>query len=363
MTMIKAIARVVSLSFLFASVVEAAPRYVLRDLGGTGAQMTWVSGLSSSGVVVGNAVANGTVPGRGFVATTSGRRTLLGPAATIATTALAINASGQVVGSTLNKAARWDSGSVTLLDTPSGRQSRATAINNHGDVVGQIYSRSSASEAARWGSLGLTTLPGLAATGESVATDINDGGQIVGSAATSSAQTHAVLWQNGIAADLGTLGGSQSVATAINDSGNVVGFSTLAGETVTHGFLWDGVAMLDLASPAGNSRAWSVNNRGQVVGDFFAPSGRQHALLWEDNLATDLNSLVDNLPLGWLLATAQGINDRGQIAVIALNERLQLNAALLTPVPLPMPLVLMSSALLLLGFFARRASPSMTLPV
>lgn len=71
----------------------------------------------------------------------------------------------------------------------------------------------------------LGTLPG---GNTSRATDINDAGNIVGSSETLSGETHAFFLSGGIMSDIGTLpGGDTSRANGINDHNQVVGRANL----------------------------------------------------------------------------------------------------------------------------------------
>lgn len=136
--------------------------------------------------------------------------------------------------------------------------------------------------------------------------------------------------------DLGSLGGPDafSEAFAINAAGVVVGRSTIAGGQ-QRAFRWRGV-MEELGTVAGLpfSRANGINSAGIIVGtasQFQGFSGR--ASVWRNGRITDLNSVIPS-GSGWLLTSAEGINDRGQIVGFGTVQG-QTRAFLLTPYPAP----------------------------
>jgi hypothetical protein len=188
------------------------------------------------------------------------------------------------------------------------------------------------------------------------------------------------MWMaDGQVVDLGSLGDGNrfSQAFGINDSNIVVGSSS-TGQTVgqligtgsttsiARGFVWSSGVMTEL-SPfnlygPGNtysntnyhSVAMDVNVAGLVVGNSQRISGSAAvATLWENGIAIDLNSRLGQ-GSGWILRSAEGINDAGDIVGYGTFNG-QTRAFLLSPVPEPMPIALLLAGSALLGWQRVRA--------
>jgi probable HAF family extracellular repeat protein len=89
------------------------------------------------------------------------------------------------------------------------------------------------------------------------------------------------------------------------------------------------------------------NASGQVVGEAQTTGdAAEHAFLYDGVTMTDLNSLIDPIS-GWTLTESSAINDGGQIVG---NGTIggQTHAFLLTPVPEPTSLTLLTAGGLLL---------------
>src|SRR5437667_78693 len=128
----------------------------------------------------------------------------------------------------------------------------------------------------------LGTLPG---DESSRATAINDAGQIVGISGTCSDPTHAFLWADGVMTDLGSLPGTvRTYPSDINNAGQIVGTGRDASWN-PYAFLWEDGVMTAL----GNFSAASINDVGQIVGWVWTSSG-SHPALWENNILTDLGT-------------------------------------------------------------------------
>lgn len=221
------------------------------------------------------------------------------------------------------------------------------------------------------------------------ATGINDAGQVSGSAEaleivvidgvpTVLPVPRAFIWDaiDGMR-DLGTLGGNFSRGTAINYQGEVVGWSSLLDGT-ERAFVWNSVdGMLPIISTAGETRAFSINDHGEVVGIDFAVGG----FLWDAMTGlvslgniwpTDINNAgqivglngmiwdaenglrsIDDLlpPLNeWTISSLSAINDQGQIAGTAFNTADgRFRGILLTPIPEPNAITLWCMGSLALG--------------
>jgi len=60
--------------------------------------------------------------------------------------------------------------------------------------------------------------------------------------------------------------------------------------------------------------------------------GFNHANLWRDGVAIDLNTLLDSSGTGWTLELATDMNDAGQIVGYETNSAGQQHAFMLTPI-------------------------------
>jgi probable HAF family extracellular repeat protein len=170
--------------------------------------------------------------------------------------------------------------------------------------------------------LSITDLGKLPGSDDSRASDINDRGQVVGSSNTAWNKSRAFLWERGKMRDLGSLPGAYvALATGINNRGQVVGYNFVDSGVgaFAHALLWERGKMRDLGAlprRGDDSTAGDINDRGQVVGysNTFVrePSGdaqfEPHAFLWQKGKMRDLGTLP-----GGNFSNATGINDRGQV--------------------------------------------------
>jgi probable HAF family extracellular repeat protein len=196
------------------------------------------------------------------------------------------------------------------LGTLGGDFSRAVAINDDGQVVGDARTAGGARPAFSWTQTGGMVDLGTLGGDSSFATEINDSKQIVGTSTTESGATHAFFWtQAGGMIDLGTLGGDTSFPNAVNHLGQVVGVSETATDFVFHAFSWTQAGgMIDLtpnsSTTPSTTFAVAVNDAGQVAG-----TDERHAFLW-----TQTGGLVDLGTLGGSGSRAFDLNEQGQIA-------------------------------------------------
>ena len=236
---------------------------------------------------------------------------------------------------------RWMNGVMTPLPPfPGGYNSYATAANSRGQIVGWAENGVHDAtcdpafqvlqfRAVIWRPDGkMQELPPLPGTDDttSAATAINDKGQVVGISGICDVAVgrfsarHAVLWENGVAMDLGSLGGvAWNTPTAINNQGVVVGFSDLPGDADGtpnyQAFIWtQATGIQKLPLPPGETRAaaFGINDRNEAVGLSRAPGRPYHATLWQSGGVTDLNSVT--LPGSPYLIYANDINDSGVLA-------------------------------------------------
>lgn len=123
--------------------------------------------------------------------------------------------------------------------------------------------------------------------------------------------------------ELGTLGGQYSWSTGINNWGQVVGVSELENGEY-RGFLWTGRQLNNLGSLDNDifSVAWSINERGEVVGFSLGLHNQRQAILWDRGGMHVLETL------GGTSADAVGINNHGEIAGWSLTSENLFHASL-----------------------------------
>lgn len=211
------------------------------------------------------------------------------------------------------------------------------AINDSAQVVGSQFitdpSGFKYEQACKWQMGSLISLNPLNGSHTSIAKAINEMGWAVGSATSaSSLKPTATLWIGTNPSNLGTLpSGTWSQANAINDFNQVVGISQIT-SGFTHAFLYNLnasgviVSRIDLGELGGGySSAHAINNAGEVVG-----TSDNLAFIYTNGVMRDLNTLIGpSSP--WNLASANAINEDGQIVGVGSLGGDPFRAFLLTP--------------------------------
>lgn len=316
------------------------PQYTITDLGEA---WGWFARINDSGQVV-------LTTGREYVVLyDKGTFTNIGGlSGSSDSKSYGINKSGQITGVShysvggFDRAFIYDNGTMIDLGTLGGSNSTAYGMNNLGQVVGSssVASAPYGGYAFLYNNGSMTNLGSLSGNGESCALDINDNGQVVGwSSVTGSAFQRAFLYDNGTMIDLGTLGEGQSRAYAINNTGQIVGTVSvfISGEHKNHAMLYANGVMTDLGTLGGAlSSANDINDSGQIVGAATITDGNvYHGFIYQNGIMTDLNSLIDP-SLGWYIQYAQAINNSGQIVGTGFINGVE-HAYLLTPKSVPEP--------------------------
>jgi probable HAF family extracellular repeat protein len=232
------------------------------------------------------------------------------------------------VGVSVMRATRWSAvGPQHLGVLPpyhSGKHSWAMDVNDAGVVVGSSYAGPAAGGCCLpirgfvWtdgaGMQALASMAG-AVDRETRATAINNAGQIVGTAMAADGSYRAVLWPTADASpiDVSVPGSTFTSASDINDAGVVVGGASFGASVSAYRRTAAGGHQLlpGLGGSVADARA--INGGGAIVGVAEVADGTQHPFLW-----TAAGGTIDlGLPPGAVDARARAIDDAGRVVVSA----------------------------------------------
>jgi len=301
----------------------SAQTYTVTDLGTLrGGDSSVGFGLNARGQVAGVSTLPNNAYGHGFLFI-KGKLKDLGDLGAGWSDSFQVNASGEVTGYAPIpggnvRAYIYRKGHMTQLPTLAGGSTQGYSINDHGHITGAADTSNGEVHPYLYlfrngklldlGTLGLHQ--------QSVwnsGNGINNSDEVAGISWTASGAIQGFLWKKGKMIDLGDLGGGYSRAWAINDHEQIVGESSVANGN-TDAFLWAKGKMKDLGTLGGTlGRALAINNSGVAVGDSYRNDGTDVAFVYRKGKMLDLNQLIP-ANSGWVLETAEGVNDAGQIS-------------------------------------------------
>jgi len=320
-----------------------AQSYTVADLGTLGGTQARTAGVDGP-AVVGSA---STPAGPSFHATIwrDGTATDLGTLGFPVSIGVDVTRAGNVavgwvqnVPNTVFRPFIWRFGTMEDLGTLGGANGRANRINHRLQAVGFSHTAAGEYHATLWQPDGSTVDLGTLGGHFSGAAGINDRGQISGFSVDAAGIEHPVLWdQRHRPTLLGSFPGRpHGRAVRVNDVGQAIGWmSTQAGVVdaitgLTHAFFWDAGVANDLGTLGGaQSRAYGLNNRGDVVGEAQAANGVFHGFIWTNGQMLDLNNLIPADP-GLLITSARGIDEDGNIVAWGMRNGL-VKAIVLSP--------------------------------
>ncbi len=341
-------------AWVWSQSASAQPRYALVDLHPPGFDQSKAWSVSPDGVVAGEALDELTGVRVAFI-WAEGRWTtfapppnavaLLGHVAGVGGQALFTAKLKDVVGRTnLTRAYLLRKGQlVALPPLPGDNASQAVAMTRDGRVVGVSANFTTAgpsaptqatTRAVMWVDGEPVDLAMQSSGENAVAQDIASDGAVLGyTQAPSSGLTPWILDRTRVAPLASPPSYSGYIPTAMNDFRVVAGAAVSQTDFTLRALADFGDGPKDLGTLGGpNAAAYDVNNVGQIVGVTQLADGSVRGFLYENNAMADLTSLISP-DAGWIIESANSVNDDGWIAVTGrrLDDPTRTRAALLKP--------------------------------
>ncbi len=234
-----------------------------------------------------------------------------------------------VVGSAFTHSA-FAASTITNLGTLGGDGSRATSINEAGEVTGISSSAGGEIRPFLWsrdlnrmidlGAVPVVSGDNVDAVRATFANSLNNYGEVVGYVAGAGEQ--AFLNDGDTLSLAGSINNASAVAwraTDINDAGQIIGYGMVSnadGFRRYRPLLYSNGQLINLGTlvpDAGllgglNAWAYAINNSGQVAGTGETASGARHAFLYSGGAMLDLGTL------GGKNSDATAINNHGHVA-------------------------------------------------
>ena len=248
-----------------------APEIVL---GGYGSNLGW--GINDSGEAVGTLSSQPILWVNGMVVELGGFGGDWGQAYGINNKGKIVGVSG-LPGNITGRAFYYINGVMSEIGSLGGSFSAANAINDHDQIVGTSQLQGNTAYSAfiyENGRLARIVTPGIGSDAHA----INNRGQVVGQivygdpVTFGATGTRAFMYSDGKLTVLETLGGDFCSATGINDKGQIVGSSYVSQNTGVAAFIYINGKMFNLNDciPKDSgwdlSQAYGINNKGQITG-------------------------------------------------------------------------------------------------
>jgi probable HAF family extracellular repeat protein len=252
--------------------------------------------------------------------------------------AFGINNRGQIVGEAARedgvlRPVLWENGRTIDLDTLGGASGRAFDVNESGVIVGRAANaaerlRPFRLDYAKKGAMEEIpplpgAIPGTSST-DGTGYGINASGVITGFGVNNAGLLQAFISNGASTTVVPTPGGTNSRAWDINDAGQIAGWGRDASNAIV-GYRWseaEGVTLVGNLVPGADVFAVGINNHGHVTGAIQKDFGHQtpgataisRSFLWDGSNIVDIG-----LVAGFAGSAATLINDYGQIVGQAFN--------------------------------------------